>query len=113
MAKFHVLKYDRFIMSKLGIYSHPTDDTTKNFFKLITRYYILFSMICFNIISSGVYVYLHWPNFELIFEPMFITFGNIQTFGMFFNITLQMEKIEKLHLQLQEIVDNEGESKLL
>lgn len=108
MAKFHVLKYNQWIMNKFGIYSYRLTEPSNEFFKSIRSYYILFTIFVINFIPCAVYVYLHWPNFEVIFETMLCACGNIQTLGMFFNIGLQMKKIKVLHLKLQKMVDEEG-----
>lgn len=108
MAKFQVLKYNQWAMSKLGIYSYRLTEPTNEFFTSFGTYYILFMVIGFSIGTSLIYVYLHWPNFDLTFEPIMVFSGNIPTMGMFINTGLQMKKIKILHLKIQEIVNEKG-----
>lgn len=108
MEKFCVLKYNQRVMSTWGIYSYRLTEPTNEFFISIGTYYMLFMMIVIEIIGSLMYVYLHWPNFEEIFEPFLIACGNAQSTGMFINIGLKMKKVKLLHLKLQEIVDDKG-----
>lgn len=107
MATFRVLKYNQWIMSMLGVYSYRLTDLTNKLFKSIGSYYIIF-MLGSCVISSAVFIYLNWPKFELIFEPSIVVCGGTQSFGMYLNIVLQMDKIKILHLKLQEIVEKEG-----
>lgn len=105
MAKFKVHKYNQALMARLGIHSYNLTDPSNEFFKSFATFYHLFTAAMFFIISSGVFVYLHWPNLETVLEPLLVVMCGIQYVGMFLSVGLNMRKVKLLHLTLQHIVD--------
>lgn len=107
MNRIHVLQYNQWIMNKIGIYSYRLTEPNNEFFKSIIAYNILL-MKGFTVILSVAFVYLHWPNFDMICEPIHVIFGAVQAFIMYTSIGIQMKNVKILHLKLQEIVDSYG-----
>ena len=109
MAKFKVHKYNQAFMARMGIHSYNLTDPTNEFFKSFETYYHLFVVIAFFIIASSVYVYVNWPNLEVILEPTLVVMSGILYGGTYLSVGLNMRKVKLLHLTLQQIVD-EGKS---
>lgn len=104
MAKFKVLKLNENIMFRLRIYSHHLINPTNDFFKSITVYYFLFSLIACAI-SSAVFVYQNISELGNALRSSIIVVGIGQAIGMFMWFGLKIVSVKALHLKLQEIVD--------
>ncbi|XP_031637695.1 uncharacterized protein LOC116350104, partial [Contarinia nasturtii] len=107
MEKFEVLKYNQISMGWLGIHSKRLNEPTNEFFRSFVAFFILFNVVSFTIISSVVYVYIHIHSFEMIAEPFLDACCGTQVAGMFICIGINMKKVKKLHLVLQELVDKD------
>lgn len=104
MANFEVHKYNQAFMARIGIHSYNLTDPTNEFFKSFATYYNLCMVFVFFTISSSAFVYLNWPNLEIILEPFLMVMAGLQYGGMFISIGLNMRKVKLLHLTLQSIV---------
>lgn len=105
MSKFKVLEYNQSVMARLGIHSHHLHANTNEFLKSFVTWYYLCTIIFF-IFGSIMFICINWPAYEVISEPCLIAVGCMQVLGMFIGVGLKMKKVKKLHLRLQEIVDN-------
>ena len=105
MAKFKVHKYNQAFMARLGIHSYNLNDPANEFFKSIATFYNLITATVFFVTSSAAFVYLNWPNLEIVLEPFLIVLAGVQYGGMFLSVGLNMKKVKLLHITLQKIVD--------
>ena len=99
MARFKVHKYP------LGLHSYNLTDPSNEFFESFANFSILFILVTFFMIPSGAFVYLYWPNLEIILEPLLSVMCGFQYGGMYLSVGLNMKKVKFLHLELQRIVD--------
>lgn len=106
ISKFKVLEYNQNWMSRFGIHSHNLTGSNNEFYKSFGAFYILIFDIGFLILSSGVFIYKNYSNFELIFEPCLIAIAGIQSTGMFLSVGLKLKQVKALQLKFQEITDN-------
>lgn len=99
-------------MTWFGIRSYRLTEETNEFFNSISSYLILLCTMCY-VLSSIAFTYLNWPQFELISGSCIVALSGSQTGGMFLSFGLKMKKVKLVHVQLQQIVDSEGESNFL
>ena len=109
MAKFNVLQYNQRFMAKIAIHSYRLTEPTNEFFKSPVPFIILFLLSVGHVISSGVFVYRNFRQFEVALQAIFVMIGGFQGLGMYLSVGLKMKKVKLLQLKLQQIVD-EGES---
>lgn len=105
MERFKVHKYNQALMVPLGIHSYNLTDPSNDFFKSFANFFIPFMLVTFYMISSGAFVYLNWPNLEIIIEPFLVIMAGSIFGGMYLSVGLNMRKVKFLHLKLQQIVD--------
>lgn len=104
MAKFQVFKSNRAFMARFGIYSYHMTKPTNEFFTSIGSYYTNFFLwLC--VITSSVVVYENISNLPLALENAQTIIGEAQSAGMFISMGLKLNKIKKLHVLLQDIID--------
>lgn len=105
MSNFEVLRYNRALMSRLGIYPHPVEPST-DFHKSPQTYYnFVFWLIC--IVLCSAYSITNWPNIGIILQPCLVMIANSQCWGMYFSVGMKLANVKSLHNELQQIV-NEG-----
>lgn len=107
MASFKVHKYNKALVTPLGIYSFNLTDTVNKGFKSFSNFFNLFMVLIFFTISSGAFVCLNWPNLEIVLKSFLMAMGGLQYEGMFLSIGLQMYllNVNFLHFALLNIVD--------
>lgn len=105
LEKFKVLEYNQISMGWLGIHSKNLNEPTNEFYSSFIAFYVLFNVVSFTIMSSAVYMYLNINHFEIISESGLVAIAGVQAAGMFLSIGMNLNKIKRLHLTLQEIVD--------
>lgn len=108
MTKFQVLKYNQAIMARLGLYSYRLSEPSNEFFYSLASYYFLLAGEILSVLTSALFVYKHWPQFNIVSQPCLIIIGSSVCFGIFLSVGLKLKSITTLHLKLQEITD-EGE----
>lgn len=104
-SKFKVLGYNQAFMSRLGIHSQNLIEPSNEFFKSPVSYVILFVILVFVIISSAMYMFKNFTDFELAIQAFVVVIAGIQTGGMFISIGLKMKTVKMFHIKLQEFVD--------
>ena len=92
-------------MAQLGINYYNSTDPSDEFFKSFATYFNLIMAFIFCVMSSGAFIYLNWPDLEVVLEPFFIAMGGLQCGGMLLSVGLNMRKVKLLHFNLQQIVD--------
>lgn len=103
--KFRVLKHNQILMNWMGIYPSSLTETKIEFFKTPIVYEFLFCAIVCDVCSSAVFIYNDSSPLGANLDPFFILISGIQCGGMYLNLGLKLEKVQSLHLKLQEIVD--------
>lgn len=101
-TKFKVLLYNEKLLSFLGI----SVQRPHEFFTSVKTYYVFFCAIVLNIISSTAFVYQNWSNFGVSLEAVSLIVVGYQYGGMFLSVGLEAELIQKLHHDIQELVEN-------
>lgn len=107
MAKFKVLKYNQLYIQISG-FIHSTDnlnDPPKNLFKLLSTYLILFVIFAFFELSSFLFFYKHFDQFDAALETIYIMIAGVQICGMYLSVGLKMDKVISLHIKLLNIVE--------
>lgn len=106
MIKFTVLKYNKFILSHLGIsIKQSSNRTIQNVFcKAISSYYILTTMIVF-VVASVMFVLQNLSQYNVALRTCAIAIATSQSIGMYFCFGINVNKINALHFKLQEIID--------
>lgn len=113
MSKFKVLEYHETILTFLGMRFHRLAENSNEFFISILPYYLLITSLS-SVLSTGMFIYLNWPNLEVILRTSSIIFiAMIQVSGMFLSFGFSMKTVKSLHFRLQEIIDKQGESRML
>lgn len=92
-------------MASIGIYSYNLNEPKNEFLRSIAAYYFLFTMTVFSVGGSAVFTCKHWPQFDLISQPLMFVFGCSGTTGLMLSVGLNMKSVKSLHLKLQQIVD--------
>lgn len=104
MANFKVLKHNQLLLSWIGIDSRSSNESKNQFFySIIAHYFILVNF--YSIVNSTVFACEHWPQFDIITQPMAFIFGATSCIGLILSVGLNMEAVKALHLKLQRIVD--------
>lgn len=106
MARFNVLDYNQHFMAKIGIHSYRLTDPSNEFFKTPSAYLILLILSVFSISSSAAFVYKNTDHFEAALQAIFVIIAGVQCTGMYLSIGLKMEKVKKLQIELQKLVDD-------
>lgn len=107
MFKFTVLKYNKFVLTHLGILSEqlPSETCTRSdFFKRPSSYYILLTMTAL-VVASVMFVLQNVSQFDVALRTCAIAIGTSQSIGMYFCFGINLRKINALHLKLQAIID--------
>lgn len=107
MVKFKVLQMP---VTRLWTFPHRLSYPAADFFKSFTAYYFSFNIIAF-IITSAVFVYQNSTNFIMALRTSMVCFGCSQALGMFLSVGFNIMKVKKLHLKLQEIVNETDRGK--
>lgn len=105
---FKVLEYNQMLMVRLGLSSRRLFESTNEFYKSFMPYFNI-TFLTINIILSGLEVLKHWPDLNLLMEPVTIIVAAIQGGAMILSVGLNMKLVKKLFISLQDIVDNEGD----
>lgn len=92
-------------MAWLRIYSHRLNEPSNEFFKSFIPYFILFCAIVCDMTSSAMFILKHLSEFLVILDPCFIVISGFQSGGMYLCAGVKLNQIKRLHLKLQEIVD--------
>lgn len=106
IKKFRVLEFNQNFMACIGINSHDLTESRNEFFRSMVAYFILFNLICWCMVSSSVFVYQNLDKLELALVTGLVISAGFQSAGMFLAVGLNMKAVKKLHLRLQEIVNN-------
>lgn len=105
MAKLQVLKYNRVIMTSMGIYPH----SPAGWLQSISPYIMIIDLSICNILSS-TFVYQGSTHLSSqIFEAFSLVIGGSETVSAYINMRWKMNKTGAVRLQLQKIAD-EGAS---
>lgn len=104
MATFKVLKYNKMIMTKLGMHPNSSDESIIELLKSPFAYYILIVIIGYDIMTSAVFAVANHDHLNNIFEHILVIVASTQAAAMFLNIGLKMKSVKLLHLKLQEFV---------
>lgn len=64
-------------------------------------------------ISAMLYAYNSWPQLEIVSGSAIIGFDGLLSSGMFVSFWLKFKTVKTVHVRLQQIIDEEGEIKLL
>lgn len=106
MAKndLKVLAYHQSIMIRLGLSSRNLSDPNE-FYKSFMLYFTVLTL-SINIILSGILMFRYWPNLDLLMEPITIIVAAFQGLGMYLSVGLNLDKVKKLFISLQECVDS-------
>lgn len=112
MAKVEVLKYNRKVMTPLGIYSHRLTEPTNEFYSSIVPYYFICFDVIFLTISSAVFSVQNISAIRLALQNVTLIVAGMQCAGMFISIGINMKKVKLLHLKLQGIVNAGGKLSL-
>lgn len=107
VGEFKTLAYNQALMTRLGLSSHRLTEPTNEFFKSFMPYFNL-SFLAINLILCGVLMFWNWPVLDLILEPLLIIIAGVQSGGMFLGVGLKMKHVKVLNLNIQKIVDDEG-----
>lgn len=112
MVKFTVLKFNKFLLSHLGIFSKQSSNQTYSnaFFKALNSYYILLTTTAF-VVASVIFVLKNSSQFDIALRTCAIAIGTFQSIGMYFCFGLNMKKVHALHFKLQKIIDESVEGK--
>lgn len=105
MTKLHVFKSNQAIMTRLGLYSYNLTDPRNEFFHSFISYYLLCQMGIFTVTGSFAFVFINWPQLDVVAQPFAIAFGASVCFCTYLCTGLKMKTIKLLHLKLQEMVD--------
>lgn len=108
MAKFTVLKYNKFLLSHLGILSNQIFQNV--FFKRLSSYYILLTTTAF-VVASVIFVLQNSSQFDTALRTSAIAIGTFQSIGMYLCFGKNIKKVNALHFKLQEIIDGTVEGK--
>lgn len=95
-------------MARMGLYSYRLTEPTNEFFGSFASYYFLFNNGIFTLIASACFVYKHWPQMDIVSQPLTITLGGLTCFTMILSVGCKLNTVKLLHLKLQGMVD-EGE----
>lgn len=104
VVKFRVLDFIRKVLTWLGMYPQILSGNI-SIIKTYAGYHITFIICALFIVSSSLFVYQNYKQFELALETSLIVIAGFQIFGMFMSIRLKMNVIENLHRTLQDVVD--------
>lgn len=104
MLKFKVLEYNEKVMSWLGIRLFQPADKSLSFL-----FYSIFLLLVTCTISCIIFIYINWPKMETIYSTIIVSIVTYQTSGMFLSFGLNTKKVSTVHLQLQDIVDEQGD----
>lgn len=105
MAKFKVLELNEFILTRLGIFSEQFPlHSSAGFFKSPIICYILLVNFSF-IISAASFAYQNLEQFSVALRTFTYFMGESQVFWMFIFFGLNVDKVEAIHLKLQDLVD--------
>lgn len=109
MQKFEVLEQNKRFISWFGVHSYRLTEPTNDFFMSIRPYFILCISII-GVISGTVLIFSEWPQIDKISGGTMLGVGCLQAFGALLSFGLNMKKVKKVHLQLQAIIDDQGNS---
>lgn len=105
MSKLEVLKYNRAMMTVLGIYPRPaTSPSYLKWLQSISPYYI-YSTNCASFVLGVMYIYQGSKPLGLLFEAFADTIGVGVAFLAYVNLRWKVDQIGGVQLKLQEIVD--------
>lgn len=107
MSRFKVLEFNENFMVWQGIRAYRLDEDTNEFFSSFIPYFILWTLTT-SVASSGTFVYIYWPDVEVISNSVMVVMGCYQTAGMFYSFGRNMLKVKAVHNHLQEIVNEQG-----
>lgn len=110
MFKFTVLKYNKFVLTHLGILSKQLSSQTC--IRNASSNYILWTMTAF-VMASVIFVLRNTSQFDVALRTCAIAVGTSQSIGMYFCFGANIRKINALHLKLQEIIDKLANGKEL
>lgn len=105
MANFKVLKNNQALMAWIGIHSYNLNEPKNEFVHSITAYYFLFALTIIAVGGSAVFTLEHWPQFDIISQPLLFVFGCSGCTGLILSVGLNMKSVKALHLKLQRIID--------
>lgn len=101
MAKLQVLKYNRVMMTSMGIYPH----SPAGWLQSISPYLIIINMTMCNILST-TFVYQGSAHLSSqAFEAFSLVIGGSEAVSAYINMKWKMNKAGAVHLKLQEIAD--------
>lgn len=106
MAKFKVLKYNEFSITRLGFcpFEFLSKPIRNEFFKSLSTYFIVMHMVAF-LICSLTCVYQNMSRIDVALRTSIVTIGTSQALCMIISFGSKMKKIKAVHLKLQQIVD--------
>lgn len=101
-----MLEYIIALMSWCGTRSIESGCTKSrnSFFTSFGTWYILFYQIGFVIISTAVFAYKQWPQYEMLLGPCFVVIAGMQSSGMFICFGLNMSTINVVNQKIEAIV---------
>lgn len=108
---FTVLEYNRFGLTKLGIYRTTAENETNVFFKAFSSYYIIVLLLAYMTMGS-VFIYVHLSDISIALRAVLFIMGGVEAVGMFFFYGINVNMIQIVHTKLQGIVDEIVESKI-
>lgn len=105
-----VFKYQTLVLTKLGIY--PTEFRNENnlFFKSFSSYCVLFFLIGY-VITGSAFVYVHLSDFTAALRAVIFVIGIGQAAGIYYCYGINVNKIQIVHVKIQEIIDEIVKSK--
>lgn len=112
MQKFKVLEQNKRFITWFGVHSYRQTESTNDFFMSIQPYIILCILII-GVISATVLIFSQWPQIDKISGATMLSIGCLQAFGVLLSFGLNMEKVNKVHLHLQAIIDDQGNLDIL
>lgn len=105
MKKLKVLETNAAFMMPLGLYSRHLTSGKNEVFTSFAAYFITFCMLSVPI-ATWLYIRKNWStDVKSSFGAIKITSGGMQCLGLFVSVGLKLNQVKKLHLKLQEIVD--------
>lgn len=101
-----VLEYNEIYLIWIGLLSKNLKEPTNDFLKSICAYIWLFGFTGLMLFCAGGYMYIYRDNITATLRAFLVLCAGLQGFGSYLSLGAKMKKIKRLHLDLQEIVDN-------
>lgn len=109
MKAFDVLKYQKLVLTTLGIYPTASQNGTTLFLTSFSSYCVLLVLICYAMMGSA-FVLANLSELTTALRAVIFIIGVSQATAMFFCYGINVGQIRTVHIKLQEIIDGIVES---